>query len=167
MEKIIDKISKYHMVTNLIPGILSLYLINMLGIFYIDMSDVLKDLFVGYLAGMMISRISSVVIEPWFQAWRIVEYVPYEQFIKAEALDNKIIELQADNNMYRTFVAMFLLLLILYIGHIIPIVDDFMHSKWAILVAIAIFFVLYVLAFRKQTKYIGKRVKNANKQIFE
>lgn len=167
MEKFLEKLSKYHLLTNLIPGVLFLYLLNILRIYYIDMGDILKVMFVGYFAGMVISRISSVVIEPWFQCWKIVKYAPYSDFINAEKVDGKIPELLEDNNMYRTFVAVFMLLLILYIGHIIPAVDVLMHTQWAVLVYIVLLLLLYILAFRKQTTYIRKRVSNANNKPIE
>ena len=131
------------------------------------MRDILTVLFLGYFAGMVISRISSVVIEPWFRSWEIVKYAPYPDFLDAEQKDGKIPELLADNNMYRTVVAMFMLLLVLYVGHIIPAVDRFMHTKWAVLVALVLLLALYILAFRKQTTYIRKRVYKANNKPIE
>lgn len=162
MEKFLEKISRYHLLTNLIPGVLFLYLVNLLGIFRLDMMDVLMDLFVGYFAGMVLSRIGSVVIEPWYQKWKIVKYAPYPEFLKAEQSDPKISELLSDNNMYRTFIAMFMVLLLLYTGHIIPQVDELMHTQWAILILLVLLLALFIFAFRKQTSYIRKRVKKAN-----
>lgn len=159
MDKFLEKLSRYHLLTNLIPGVLFLYLLEMLGIFSIDMSDWLKVLFVGYFAGMVMSRIGSVVIEPWFKKWKIVKYAPYPDYLKAEKEDGKIQELLADNNMYRTLVAMFLVMVLLEIGHLIPVVDDFIHSDAAIIVLVTGLLLMFVMAYRKQTGYIRKRVE--------
>lgn len=167
MEKFLEKISRYHLLNNLIPGVLFLYLVNLLCIFSIDMSDILMVLYVGYFAGSVINRIGSVTIEPWFNKWKIVNYASYQDFLKAEGLDEKIPTLLADNNMYRTFVAMFLLLLVLFVLHLIPIVDDFLHTDWANLIALSLLLLLYILAYRKQTAYICKRVRKANNQPIE
>ena len=161
MDKFFEKLSRYHLLTNLIPGVLFLYLLNMLGIFRIDMSNWLKALFVGYFSGLVIGRIGSIIIEPWFKKWKIVKYAPYPDNLKAEKADSKLPDLLADNNMYRTFVAVFMLLLILEIGHLIPSVDELMHTQWAVLVMIGALLMLYVMSFRKQTTYIRKRVEKA------
>lgn len=167
MEKILEKISSYHLLNNLIPGMLFIYLLDMLGIFSVEMNEVLKLLFLGYYAGMVINRVGSVVVEPLFQTCKIVNYAPYPDYLKAEQTDKKLSALLADNNVYRTMTAMFLLLIVLYIGHMIPKVDAFMHTDWATLLLLVCILVLYVLAFRKQTSYIRKRVKKANNQLVE
>ena len=159
MEKFLEKLSRYHLLTNLIPGVLFLCFLNMLGIFHIDLIDWVKTLFVGYFAGMVISRVGSILIEPWFKKWKIVKYAPYTDYLKAEKEDAKIPELLADNNMYRTFVAMFMLLALLEVGHLIPAIDELMHTGWAAIVLIVLLLLLYVFAYRKQTGYIRKRVE--------
>lgn len=159
MDKFLEKLSRYHLLTNLIPGILFLYMLDMLNIYSIDMSDWLKALFVGYFAGLVISRIGSIVIEPWFNKWKIVKYAPYPDFLKAEKEDAKIPELLADNNMYRTLVAVFMLLVLMEVAHFIPAVDEFLHSEWAVLLLLVGLLLLYILAFRKQANYIRKRVE--------
>ena len=158
MDKFLEQLSRYHLLTNLIPGVLFLYLLNMLGIFSIDLSDWLITLFVGYFIGLVLSRIGSIVIEPWFNKWGIVKYASYPNYLKAEKEDNKLPDLLADNNMYRTFVAVFMLLLLLEICHLVPCLDDFIHSEWAVMVLIVGLLLLFVFAYRKQTKYIRKRV---------
>lgn len=159
MDKFLEKLSRYHLLTNLIPGVLFLYMLGIFGIYNIDMSDWLRVLFVGYFTGMIISRIGSIAIEPWFQKWKIVKYAPYSDFLKVEKIDGKIQELLGDNNMYRTFVAMFLLLALLEIGHLIPVVDEFLHSDAAVIVLMLGLLLMFVLAYRKQTSYIRKRVE--------
>lgn len=123
------------------------------------MSNWLKALFMGYFAGQVISRLGSIIIEPWFNKWKIVKYAPYSDFLKAEKVDEKIPELLADNNMYRTFVAVFMLIVLLEIAHLIPAVDEFMHSEWIVLVLLVGLLLLYIFSFRKQTGYIRKRVE--------
>lgn len=167
MEKFIEKLSRYNILNNLIPGILFLCLLKMLGIYRISMSDWVVVVFVGYFAGMVLSRIGSIIIEPLFKKCNIVKYASYPEFLEAEKKDVKILELLADNNMYRTFVALFVVLLVLYICHIIPAADEFIHTQWAVLASLALLLLLYALAYRKQTAYISKRVKKANNQPIE
>ena len=83
MDKFLDKLSRYHLITNLIPGVLFLCLLNMLGIYCIDMTNWVMILFVGYFSGLVISRVGSIVIEPWFKKWKIVKYSSYSVFLEA------------------------------------------------------------------------------------
>lgn len=167
MEQLIEKLSRYHLLNNLIPGVLFLYLLDMTGIYCIDMGNVMKVVFLGYIAGMVISRVGSVIVEPFFQVCKIVKYAPYQDYIKAEIIDKKIPALLVDNNVYRTLTAMFLLLLILFVGHLIPVVNVFMHTDWATIILLTLLLSLYVLSYRKQTAYVRKRVNKANNQTVE
>ena len=162
MANFFDKLSRYHFLTNLIPGVFFLCLLRMLGIYDVDMSDWLQILFVGYFAGSALSRVGSIVIEPWFKKWKIVSFAPYPDYFEAEKKDGKIPELLADNNMYRTFVATFFILILLEICHVIPAMDELIHTQWAVIVLFVMLLLLYVIAFRKQTEYISKRVGPLN-----
>lgn len=163
MEHFLDKLSRYHILNNLIPGIAFLYIVDVIGIYKTAFDNAYGVLFIGYIGGMVLSRLSSIIIEPWFKKWKIVNYAPYPDYLKAELKDNKISTLLEENNMYRTLVTMFIVVLILYGCSLIPTVNSFMHTEWATLVLIVLLLLLYILAYRKQTSYIRKRVENAIK----
>lgn len=163
MDTFLDKLSRYHILNNLIPGIAFLYIIDVIGIYGTAFDNAYGVFFIGYIAGMVLSRLGSVIIEPWFKSWRIVKYAPYPDFLKAEQKDSKINTLLEENNMYRTLVTMFIIVLLLYGFSLIPVVNTFMHTKWATLVLLVLLLVLYALAYRKQTSYIKKRVEKAVK----
>ena len=163
MENLLDRLSSYNLLNNLLPGILFLVLIDVLEIVDIDESNLYMMLFGGYFAGMVISRIGSVVIEPWFKWWKIVRYAKYEDFLKAEAKDTKIPTLLSESNMFRTFVAMFLLLLVLFVVCLSPSVKDWLRTPCAIMLAIVLLLILFVVSYRKHATYIRKRVENAKK----
>lgn len=163
METFLDKLSRYHILNNLIPGIAFLYIIDVIGIYGTAFDNAYGVFFIGYIAGMVLSRLGSVIIEPWFKSWRIVKYAPYPDFLKAEQKDSKIKTLLEENNMYRTLVTMFIIVLLLYVCSLIPVVNTFIHTKWATLVLLVLLLVLYALAYRKQTSYIKKRVEKAVK----
>lgn len=163
MDTFLDKLFRYHILNNLIPGIAFLYIIDVIGIYGTAFDNAYGVFFIGYIAGMVLSRLGSVIIEPWFKSWRIVKYAPYPDFLKAEQKDSKINTLLEENNMYRTLVTMFIIVLLLYGCSLIPVVNTFMHTKWATLVLLVLLLVLYALAYRKQTSYIKKRVEKAVK----
>ena len=161
MEKIIDKLARYHILNNLIPGITFLCLLNIFSILKFEIDSTIQMLFIGYFSGMTLSRIGSVIIEPLFQKINIVRYADYKDFLKAESIDPKISNLLEDNNMFRTFVALFLVLVILAVGNTINVIKSFYESPYAIIVLTVALFVLYVLSYRKQTSYIRRRVNKA------
>jgi hypothetical protein len=167
MEKLLEKLSKYHILVNLIPGIVFLSLVDLLDIYDLKIDDVFQNIFLSYFTGMTLSRIGSVIIEPIFKTIRIVKYAPYQDYLNAVDKDKNIPELLEDNNMYRTFVATLFLILFMKAGHLIPVIQSFMASKYAGLVVIVFLLVLYVLAYRKQTSYIRKRVNKVNNKPVE
>ena len=164
MENLLDRLSSYNILNYLIPGVLFLVLIDVLDIVDVDESNLYLMLFGGYFAGMVISRIGSVVIEPWFKWWKIVRYAKYEDFLKAEAKDTKITTLLSESNMFRSFVAMFLLLLILYGVCLIPSAIEWLRTPFAIIVILVLLLILFTVSFRKQSNYIRKRVEKIVKK---
>ena len=144
-----------------------LYLIDLLGIYRLNTDNILQDFFFGYFVGMTLSRIGSVVVEPIFKIMKIVLYAPYSDYLKAISEDNKIPALLEDNNMYRTFTATLIMILLLEVGHLLPKVNSFLHTSCAGIVLIVLLLILYVFAYRKQTSYIRKRVNKVNGKSIE
>ena len=126
------------------------------------MDKTVQLLFIGYFSGMTLSRIGSVIIEPLFKKMKLVKYANYKDFLKAEAVDPKVSNLLEDNNMFRTFVATFCVMLIVVVCNNISIIKTFLHSSYAIILLTVLLLVLYALAYRKQTSYIRRRVNNVN-----
>lgn len=162
MDKLIEKLSEYNILNYLIPGVLFLCFIDALEIHDINEKNVFLMLFGGYFSGMVLSRLGSIVVEPLFKWLNIVVYAPYSDYLKAEEKDAKLPRLVSENNMYRTFVAMFVLLIIMYLGSLSLSINGFLHSRLSIFLIILLLLVIYIFAFRKQTSYIRKRVEKIN-----
>ncbi len=167
MEKYLDRISAYHFLNYMIPGILFLMLVDYLGIYNLPLDNALLIIFGGYCSGMVLSRIGSLLLEYYLKKWKIVVSAPYGDFKNAEAKDPKLGVLSTENNMYRTFLATFVTLLLLFGLNLIPCVSVFMHTPWMVLIIIVIFTLLFLFAYRKQTSYVRKSVEhlvNKNKE---
>ena len=164
MDKLIEKVSEYNILNYLIPGVLFLCFIDALEIHDINEKNIYLMLFGGYFAGMVLSRLGSIIIEPFFICCRIVVYAPYPDYLKAESKDSKLHNLVTENNMYRTFVALFFVLLLLHVVNMIPSVCCFLHSMNVAFPLLLVLLVIFMLAFRKQTSYIRKRVDKNNSQ---
>lgn len=159
MEKLLEKISAYQFLNYLIPGLIFVYTIEYLGIYDLQDDNVLLMFFGGYFAGMVLSRIGSLIFEKYLRKWKFVEFAPYKDFKDAESKDSKITTLSTENNTYRTLLATFFVLFIMYSLSLIPCVSSFMHSKWMWLVVLALLCVLFLFSYRKQTSYVRKSVE--------
>jgi len=164
MEKLLEKISAYQFLNYLIPGLIFVYSIEYLGIYDLQDDNVLLMLFGGYFAGMVLSRLGSLLFEKYLLKWKFIEFASYKDFKEAELKDSKITTLSTENNTYRTLLATFFLLFIMYGISLIPCVSDFMHSKWMWLVVLALLCVLFLFSYRKQTSYVRKSVENIVKK---
>ena len=162
MEKILEKISAYQFLNYLIPGLIFVYAIEFLGIYDLQDDNEFMMLFGGYFAGMVMSRIGSLIFEKKLLEWKFIEFAPYNDFKKAKSKDSKITILSTENNTYRTLFATFFVLFITYGLNLIHCVSVFMHSKWMWLVVLLLLCVLFLFSYRKQTSYVRKSVEYLN-----
>lgn len=163
MEKFIEKVSTYNILNNILPGIVFCYLVEKLfGLNMVEYS-VIENLFIFYFIGMTINRVGSIIIEPICKKIGIVNCAPYGEFVNASKRDEKILVLLENSNLYRTMVALCILLLMV---KLFLFFKDKFHcfsilSDWIVIVCIII---LFVLAYKKQTKYIHDRINVINKE---
>lgn len=164
-QQLIDKLSQYSFLTNILPGAVLIIVLK-----YIVGYDIIIDgnwFLTGvmfYFAGMVCNRCSSLLIKPLLEALHIVKSLPYKTYIEGEKKDKKIITLNTDNNAYRTYIAVFCISLLAYFyRRILCQIDFFVDYQYVILIILLI--VLFVFSYRKQTKYIRERIEadsNAN-----
>lgn len=164
-QQLIDKLSQYSFLTNILPGAVLIIVLK-----YIVGYDIIIDgnwFLTGvmfYFAGMVCNRFSSLLIKPLLEALHIVKSLPYKTYIEGEKKDKKIITLNTDNNAYRTYIAVFCISLLAYFyRRILCQIDFFVDYQYVILIILLI--VLFVFSYRKQTKYIRERIEadsNAN-----
>jgi len=159
MEKIIDKISRYNLFNYLLPGVLFVVLAKSFLFIDLTQGDIVLDVFIYYFIGLVISRFGSLVIETFLKAVKFLKFAKHEDFVTASKNDPKIEVLSQENNMYRTFIAMFALLLLskfyLYIRTVYP----FLQS-WDFYILISLLLVMFLYSYRKQTAYIFKRINS-------
>ncbi len=157
MEKVIDKISTYNLFNYLLPGVLFVVLAKSFLFVDLTQGDIVLDVFIYYFIGLVISRFGSLVIETLLKKIKFLRFAEHEDFIIASKNDPKIEILSEGNNMYRTFIAMFVLLLLsklyLYIRTLYPYLENL---DFYILTALLL--VMFLYSYRKQTAYIFKRI---------
>ena len=160
MEAILSLLSTYELFNNIFPGIIFSYFLNSEGYtLVVEKIDIYEKLFIYYFIGLIISRIGSLFLEPFFLKLKIIKFADYTKFLKAEEKDNKISIFVLINNMYRSFIIVFLFNFI-YLLYLI-LQNNFLFCAFMPkLLYISFFFFLFVYSYKKQTEYIRKRVDN-------
>lgn len=157
MDKIIDKLSAYNIFTNLFPGTIFCFLAeDFFGLTLIQ-DDLVVAFFLYYFCGMVISRVSSIVIEPLMKKIKFVTYADYKDYVAASAEDEHLAVLLETSNSYRSVVALLICLFAtgVWTATTSAWPNFAAYSHYAFAVALL---VLFSLAFRKQTRYIVERV---------
>lgn len=158
MEKFLEKLDEYNIFNYLLPGIVFVYMLKYyVGIDIIE-ERIVEMFFIYYFIGSIINRVGSIIIEDILIKCKFIKYAPYEDYIKANEKDKKISQLLTVNNMYRTICSSFLLLII------IKIIKE-LFNRWNIpiyivkTILIIGIIMLYLFSYKKQTKYIEKRIE--------
>ena len=157
MEKLIEKIEIYHFINYLLPGTIFVAIFNKICINEFIDSNVVIAVIEYYFIGLILSRIGSIILQPIFKKTKLIKYADYNKYIQASEEDNKLEILQREANQYRTYIATFIILLI--IQSYTCIVN---RNFSIILILFVFFFVLFILAYKKQIKFIVNRVENQN-----
>ena len=165
---ILGKLSSYNFFNNLYPGVLFTFLLrNIYGI-ELEWNNWIEAIVGCYFLGMIMSRLGSIVVEPVFKKFSIIEYISYSNYVKANNTDKIINILSETNNTYRTLLAMFFLLILFGVGIIvnklclsygITFFQD--YKEWELLI---FFVILFGYSYKKQTAYIYKRVNEVLRQ---
>lgn len=159
IKAILEKISSYNILTNIIPGaVLCVVLRFLVGydVFTGQTWFVLGVIF--YIIGVINNRFGSLVIGPFLKWIHFVNPCSYKDYIKAENTDAKVAVLNTENNVFRSYVAVFTLSLI-------ALLYKTVLSRWGFLsdninvVILLLLVILFAFAYRKQTKMISERVK--------
>ena len=158
MDKVLDKLSAYNIFTNLFPGVIYCFVAKKFFGLSLIQDDLVVAAFLYYFCGMVISRISSVVVEPLMKKTRFVTYSDYGDYVTASKADKFIEQLLETSNAYRSVIAL-LLCLICTGGWTALAANWLIFGKYESYVLLIVLLVLFGLAFRKQTQYITKRVE--------
>lgn len=163
MDKIIDKISSYHIFNNLVPGYLFLIISGQIMGKSLIIDSLIYSFFEAYFIGTIISRISSLVIEKIIvKIWKLRKE-PYDKYIEANKKDDKLEILNQDCNMYRSLCTLMLIELALKIIVMFEI-TRLINKDILILVTLTLLAILFAFSFVKQNRFISSRVKRISPQ---
>ncbi|WP_449077970.1 hypothetical protein [Ruminococcus sp.] len=157
MSNIIEKLGAYQILTNLLPGIFFSLCLEFLFDISLPTENIVEDIVIYYFIGFIISRIGSLIIEPFLKKINFIKFAPYNEFLKALKKDSKIDTLSELNNFLRSLLTSVTLLPLVKLGQELsikcPCLSEF--YVWIILIVI---FLLFLFSYQKQTNYVRKRV---------
>lgn len=161
MKDLLEKLTSYNIFNYLLPGVVFVAISSSLTDYSLIQDDVFIGFFLYYFIGLVISRIGSIVVEPALKKLRFVQFSEYRDYIRAAEKDKLIEVLSESNNMYRTFLSLFLSLAALkafeFLTGYYPSLD-----YWLSAIIVVSLLILFAFSYRKQTGYISRRVSNAN-----
>lgn len=164
MKDLLDKLSTYNVFNYLLPGVLFAAFVDGLTSLSVLQKDVVIGAFLYYFLGSVVSRVGSLLVEPILLRMKFVQYAPYPAFLQAMKVDVKIEILSEQNNMYRTFIALFISVAVV-VGYEKASLSISVLQVVAPYVCIVGLLLLYLFSFQKQTKYVMRRVEATNLSI--
>ena len=159
-ENLIEKITRYNLFNHLLPGVVFMLISSYIFGFNIEKLSgfgAMFALFFAYFLGTVISRIGSILIEPILKWIGFVKFAEYDDFLSAAKVDTKIDKLSEENNVYRTYIAVFIILLLLVIVKSL-VIHYSLNNNQVMAAGLFLLFVLFLFSYRKQTWYIRKRI---------
>ena len=140
------------------PGTLFITIANKFTSYSLIDDNLIIAAFTYYFVGLVVSRFGSLIIEPTLIKISFLKFCNYKEFILACQKDPKIEILSESNNMYRTFISMLILLLLLKFYELIEFKFQFIKN-WDPYILIGLLLFIFLYSYRKQTEYVAKRIK--------
>ena len=168
MNEILQKITRYNLFNYLLPGVIFIIFTSQTtGFDLIEMlnNNTITILFLAYFIGTIISRLGSLFIEPAHKKVNFIKFAKYSDYLEVAVIDKKLDDLSEENNVYRTYISLFLVILI--INLVLFLIDYYSVVVENIGVYISLLLlVLFLFSYRKQTRYVTKRIaKKLNKDV--
>lgn len=157
MKELVDKISSYNLFNNFFPGIIFAAIADKITSYPFLQKNLIVGLFVYYFIGLVISRVGSLLVEPFLKKVKLLKFEDYNDFLTACKNDQKIELLSEINNMYRTISSLFILLIALKVYEWIENSYPALKS-YGIFLLIVFLLLLFIFSYIKQTNFINKRI---------
>ena len=137
------------------PGVLFVIFAEVFTDYSLWQKNLVAGFFLYYFIGMVISRIGSLIIEPFLKWIGLLKKADYKMFVHAEEGDEKVSILSEQNNQYRTIIALFVVIGILKAWE--TIFQYIIPNKIGAALLFILLLVLFLYSYSKQTRYIVDR----------
>ena len=163
MSNFVEKLGSYQIMTNLLPGIFFGIVLKLLLGITLPIQNIGEEIMVYYFMGIIINRISSLIVKPILKRYKFVHEVPYSDYAKAAKIDSKIDVLSEANNYFRALLTSSLLLIVIQAIRLSIWKIEWISSNWK-WISMIFLSILFLFSYKKQTKFICKRVKIVNEE---
>lgn len=163
MSNFIEKMGSYQIMTNLLPGVFCGMALKLLLGIAMPMENIGEEIIVYYFMGFIINRISSLIVKPVLKKCKFIHEVSYPDYSRAMKIDSKIDILSETNNYFRALLTSSLLLIVIQMIRKSIWKIEWISSNWKWISMISLV-ILFLFAYKKQIKFICKRVEIANEQ---
>lgn len=170
MENILQILGTYEIFTNFIPGAIFTFLNR--NILFLGIGEESEGIYLVpmiYFIGVIINRVGSIVLEPILRKTGIVSFSDYDDFLKAQEFEekkkkSKLFMLSRVSNLYRSFASMILCNIILRSINSANNVCTFLRNAAFYHGGEWLLFVLFVLSYRKQVRFIVDFIYHINEK---
>lgn len=152
----LNNLSSYDIFNSFLPGALFCILLKYLVGYNLLVGDKLENILICYFIGIVVSRLGSFFVENLLKKMKFIVFAPYSDYVNAEQKDKKIGILSKTNNSYRSYIVACFVALIAIVVKKINTDFSIMDLK---IIAIIVFLLIFLFAYRKQTDYVKKRVE--------
>lgn len=163
MNNVIEKLSSYQIMTNLLPGAFFGIALRFLFEILLPTENIGEEILTYYFMGLVINRIGSLIIKPILMKMKFIQEAPYSEYLKAVKVDAKLDILSETNNYFRSTLTCFVLIPMVGLMQILIANVSWIGKYWKGSV-IAFLIVLFLFSFRKQTDIVKKRTEAINNQ---
>ena len=163
MKAVLEKLSAYHIFSNLLTGFLFVSFGERLTSFSLIQRSWIVGIVLYYFIGLVISRVGTLIVKPVLERIGLVREASYDDYVEASESDSRIDILSAQNNLFRTLCAMVMMLIGLKIGEKVIGVLPWGADVYDFIVLVALF-ILFVFSYRKKTQELVRRVKHVQQK---
>lgn len=160
IKTVLEQISAYEILNSMIPGTMYIGLVERLTPFHFFTGLLWVDIIICYFAGVVIGRIGSLYIGE-FAKKRNPDKMDYMQYIKAERENERIRQMSAIRNMYRSFISTMICFIISYLFSFVwPYIVGYAWLKSVLIVIGCLMLVLlFQKSYKKQHDFVDGRIQ--------
>lgn len=171
---ILEKVSSYDIFNNFFPGIIFCYILRKTTRFFLADGEIWENIFIYYFVGIIINRIGSIVVERTLRAIKVknkeknikepfLKFTEYDNYIKTSEEEPFIKTLNETNNVYRTIISMFIVIIVikLYDSFLYDFINSFgkVGHDFIFITVCLLVIILFLYSYKKQTEYINSRIE--------
>lgn len=163
MEKFLESLSSFNIFTNLVPGVVLVFLMRSFTSVDLFQQDILFGLVVYYFIGMLVSRVGSLILEPIFKRFGMIQFADHAAYVRSSKSDTLVQILLETANTFRSMLAVSICFITVVFFDAARLKFGFIDKQlhWIVGLGLSI---LFAFAWIKQSSYVKKRIEANEEQ---